>query len=46
NEAHGLDPDVAQRAHHRVSIPIYGHAESLNLAMAATLCLYRNAEAV
>jgi RNA methyltransferase, TrmH family len=26
-------------------VPIYGHAESLNLAMAATVCLYASAEA-
>jgi RNA methyltransferase, TrmH family len=28
-----------------VRVPIYGHAESLNLAMAATVCLYASAEA-
>lgn len=40
NEAHGLDPDVAARADHRVRIPIRGRAESLNLATAASICLY------
>lgn len=43
NEAHGLAPEVAELADASVSIPIYGHAESLNLAMAATLCLYASA---
>ncbi|MGW1741077.1 TrmH family RNA methyltransferase [Nocardia sp. NPDC001965] len=42
NEAHGLDPVVARRAHHRVRIPIRGRAESLNLATAAAICLYAN----
>jgi TrmH family RNA methyltransferase len=40
NEAHGLDPEVAARADHRVRIPIRGRAESLNLATAASICLY------
>ncbi|MBH0780276.1 TrmH family RNA methyltransferase [Nocardia bovistercoris] len=40
NEAHGLDPEVAARADHRVRIPIRGRAESLNLAAAAAICLY------
>jgi RNA methyltransferase, TrmH family len=26
-------------------VPIHGHAESLNLAMAATVCLYASAAA-
>lgn len=43
NEAHGLDPAVAARAHHRVRIPIHGRAESLNLAAAAAICLYASA---
>lgn len=42
NEAHGLDPDIARRADHRVRIPIRGRAESLNLATAAAICLYAN----
>jgi len=40
NEAWGLLPDDAALASHRVRIPIYGHAESLNLATAAAICLY------
>ena len=43
NEAHGLPADVLAGADTTVAIPIYGHAESLNLAMAATLCLYASA---
>lgn len=43
NEAHGLDPAVAERADHRVRIPIRGRAESLNLATAASICLYASA---
>ncbi len=43
NEAHGLDPAVAARADHRVRIPIRGRAESLNLATAASICLYASA---
>ncbi|MFC8528634.1 TrmH family RNA methyltransferase [Nocardia sp. NPDC057227] len=40
NEAHGLAPELAERADHRVRIPILGRAESLNLAAAAAICLY------
>jgi TrmH family RNA methyltransferase len=42
NEAHGLG-DATARADERVAIPIYGSAESLNLATAAALCLYASA---
>jgi TrmH family RNA methyltransferase len=40
NEAHGLAPDVAQAADATVRVPISGAAESLNLAAAATVCLF------
>jgi TrmH family RNA methyltransferase len=43
HEAHGLDPHLAALADHRVSIPIRGRAESLNLSTAAALCLYESA---
>jgi TrmH family RNA methyltransferase len=43
NEAWGLDADVTAACDAVVRVPIYGKAESLNLAMAATLCLYRSA---
>lgn len=45
NEAWGLPEDLAALADHRVSIPIRGHAESLNLATAAAVCLYASARA-
>jgi len=43
NEAWGLDPGVREACDEVVRIPIYGKAESLNLAMAATVCLYASA---
>lgn len=43
NEAHGLAPELAAAADHRVRIPIHGRAESLNLSTAAALCLYESA---
>lgn len=45
NEAHGLAGEVLAAADHRVSIPIRGHAESLNIAAAAAICLYESARA-
>ncbi|MCW2849396.1 MAG: methyltransferase [Marmoricola sp.] len=45
NEAWGLPDDLAALADHRVSIPILGRAESLNLATAAAVCLYASARA-
>ncbi len=40
NEAHGLPHEVAQLADHTVRVPQAGRAESLNLAAAATVCLF------
>lgn len=45
SEAHGVPADVAARADHRVRVPLYGRAESLNLATAAAVCLYAGAAA-
>jgi TrmH family RNA methyltransferase len=45
NEAWGLPDELAALADHRVSIPIYGRAESLNLSTAAAVCLYASARA-
>jgi RNA methyltransferase, TrmH family len=45
NEAHGLPDAVCARADHVVRVPIYGRAESLNLATAAAVCLYASARA-
>jgi len=43
SEAHGVSPELAGRADHRLRIPIHGRAESLNLASAAAVCLYASA---
>jgi len=40
NEARGLDPALAAAADARVRIPMRGRAESLNLSVAASICLY------
>jgi TrmH family RNA methyltransferase len=45
NEAHGLPVEVLQAADATVRIPLYGQAESLNLAAAAAVCLYASARA-
>ena len=46
NEAHGLNPEVLDAATARVSIPIHGNAESLNLATAAAICLWESSKAL
>jgi TrmH family RNA methyltransferase len=43
NEAQGLSNDELALADHRVAVPVYGAAESLNLGTAATVCLYASA---
>ncbi|WP_133907345.1 TrmH family RNA methyltransferase [Actinophytocola oryzae] len=43
SEAHGLSDEVKAAADESLRVPIYGHAESLNLATAATVCLYASA---
>jgi TrmH family RNA methyltransferase len=43
NEAWGLPADLLALADEAVAMPIYGHAESLNLAAAAAVCLYASA---
>lgn len=43
NEAWGLDAAVRAACDDVVRVPIHGRAESLNLAMAATVCLYASA---
>jgi RNA methyltransferase, TrmH family len=45
NEAHGLDRELLAAADHAVAVPLHGHAESLNLAAAAAVCLYASARA-
>lgn len=43
SEAHGLPEEVKSAADESLRVPIYGRAESLNLATAATVCLYATA---
>lgn len=43
NEARGLDDDALTLADGALRLPIYGKAESLNLATAASVCLYESA---
>jgi TrmH family RNA methyltransferase len=43
NEAWGLPDDLLTLADAPVAVPIYGQAESLNLAAAAAVCLYASA---
>jgi RNA methyltransferase, TrmH family len=44
-ESQGLPAELAGMAAHRVRIPMYGSAESLNVAAAAAICLYQSARA-
>jgi len=43
NEARGLSDDHLGLADRAITVPIYGHAESMNLATAASVCLYETA---
>ncbi|MCR2764871.1 RNA methyltransferase [Microbacterium sp. zg.B48] len=43
NEARGLDEDALALVDLSLRLPIYGRAESLNLATAASVCLYETA---
>ena len=45
NEAWGLPADLLALADEAVAVPIYGRAQSLNLAAAAAVCLYSSARA-
>jgi RNA methyltransferase, TrmH family len=45
NEAWGMSRDLLSLADEAVAVPIYGRAESLNLAAAAAVCLYASAHA-
>ena len=46
NEAWGLPGDLLTLADESVAVPIYGRAESLNLAAAAAVCLYASAQSL
>ncbi|NGY65389.1 RNA methyltransferase [Lentzea sp. NEAU-D13] len=43
SEAHGLPDDVLAQLDTSLKVPLYGAAESLNLATAAAVCLYASA---
>jgi TrmH family RNA methyltransferase len=43
NEAWGFEPETLQAVDNVVGLPLYGPAESLNLATAASVCLYQSA---
>jgi TrmH family RNA methyltransferase len=43
SEAHGLPEDLRDSLDHALRVPVYGDAESLNLATAAAVCLYATA---
>jgi TrmH family RNA methyltransferase len=43
NEARGLSDEHVSLADRAISVPIYGNAESMNLATAASVCLYESA---
>jgi len=43
NEARGLSDEHFAMADRAITVPIYGHAESMNLATAASVCLYESA---
>jgi TrmH family RNA methyltransferase len=43
NEAHGLTDEQLPLADAAITVPIYGQAESMNLATAASVCLYESA---
>jgi TrmH family RNA methyltransferase len=45
NEAWGLPEEILTSVDEVVRVPIYGSAESLNLATAAAVCLYASARA-
>jgi TrmH family RNA methyltransferase len=45
NEAWGLPDEILHHVDEVVRVPIYGKAESLNLATAAAVCLYASARA-
>jgi RNA methyltransferase, TrmH family len=46
NEAWGLPRDLLALADQAIAVPIYGRAESLNLAAAVAVCLYASARAL
>ena len=41
NEANGISKELLQLVQQRISIPMYGPMESLNVAIAGALCMYK-----
>ena len=41
NEANGISENISQIVTQRISIPMYGPMESLNVAIAGALCMYK-----
>ena len=41
NEANGISEDILGLVTQRISIPMYGPMESLNVAIAGALCMYK-----
>ncbi|MFA5675795.1 MAG: RNA methyltransferase [Christensenellales bacterium] len=41
NESRGISPEILSAATHRIRIPMYGKAESLNAAVAAGILIYK-----
>lgn len=44
NEANGIGEEIAERSDGKAYIPIYGRAESLNVAVAAGIVIYKSLE--
>ena len=44
NEGNGVTPEVMNLCKHRIMIPMYGDIESLNVSVAAALCMYKAQE--
>jgi TrmH family RNA methyltransferase len=42
NEKHGISPELLNASKHKITIPIKGRAESLNVAMAGTVLLFQS----
>lgn len=41
NEGNGVSKEILDFSDHRISIPMYGDIESLNVSIAAALCMYK-----
>lgn len=44
NEKHGISPELLNASNHKITIPIKGRAESLNVAMAGTVLLFNGSD--